>query len=54
MKYKYVDYKPYYNPKDVKDYELFIGPEGGFTKEEETECKYCEYADSCKYKGGDK
>lgn len=32
MDYRFVDFKPYLNPEDVSNYELFIGPDGEYYK----------------------
>ena len=32
MNYDFVDFKPYYKPEDVDNYELFIGPNGEYYK----------------------
>lgn len=49
MNYKYIDYRPYYDPKDVKNYELFIGPGGEYYKvktsyESDENCTHYEWA----------
>lgn len=43
MDSRFVDFNKYYDPKDVKNYELFIGPSGEYYKVKTT----YESADNC-------